>query len=179
MTRGFGLYLWCILFLHMYLLLFLLRPLWLAQSPFPYLFQSSFPNFLAEASSINLLFPSTILPLYITPHIHPSSNLPFNPLIHLLNFSLFFVFLCLLHSLLPLSAPLPSAILCLETSSLSSAAFLHTSISVWLVFIPSVHSSIPLAACLPGHRLDSLLAQFSLGLNVIANVPAWQLQLCV
>lgn len=35
------------------------------------------------------------------------------------------------------------------------------------------------AACRPGHGLWSPLARFSLGLNVIANVPAWSLQLCV
>lgn len=74
-----------------------------------------------------------------------------------------------------LSAP-PPVFLCLETSSVSSAALFFTSISVWL---PLIQSHILAAARLPGCKLCFPLARFSLGLNVIANVPEWPLQLCV
>ncbi|CAB1448886.1 unnamed protein product [Pleuronectes platessa] len=42
--------------------------------------------------------------------------------------------------------------------------------------VPFVHPSGGMSS--PGHGLGSPLVQLSLGLNVIANVPAWALQLC-
>ncbi len=174
MTCGFSLYLWYVSFL---VCLLPLLPHWPARSSLPFLTSFKLPFSL----SLLLFFPprSSTLPLSFF-FFTPSSSLkaplwPHDPPVQYFTHLSFLM----LTPLPPSPSASPPAFLCPETSSLCSAAFLFTSISVWLSFIPSVRLSIPLAARLPGHRLCSLLARFSLGLNVIANVPAWSLQLCV
>lgn len=86
-----------------------------------------------------MLFFFCTLGLSLLP-FHPPLKLLFDPMILLFSFSLVSVFLHLT-TLPPPPSTSPPAFFCLETSSLSSAAFLFTSIMVWLSFIPSVHPS--------------------------------------
>lgn len=135
---------------------------------FPYFLQTS--NLTSPCSSCFLSLNTSFIILYL---LKP----PLWPMIHLLSFS----------SPCSHASSAPSFPFCLPSCVFFAWRQAHSpllpscsppSLYGYLWLLQSTRPSL-YAACLPGHGLWSQLALFSLGLNVIANVPAWSLQPCV